>query len=95
MCDAKGEDLGKGDSAKGVPEEEGADEQARDGFEQVAAGGGCGSGVHAGTWESEVRTVLRESDWCGRRYNMQLHCNFGTAAARLGEVLMVVREMED
>ena len=67
MGGTQGEDLGEGDSAERVPEEEGTDEQAGDGLEEVAAGSGCG-GAHAGTLKNEVRwTVLRESDWWERR----------------------------
>ena len=37
MDRAEGEDVGEGDSAEGVPEKEGADEQAGNGLKQVAA----------------------------------------------------------
>ena len=60
MYDAQGEDLVEGDSAEGVPEEEGADEQTGDGLEQVAAAAGCGRSAHAGTWPSEeMQWVVR------------------------------------
>jgi hypothetical protein len=55
MFEAEGEDLIEGDSAEGVPEEEGADEKTGNGLRQVAAGAGCGGGAHAGTWASEGR----------------------------------------
>ncbi len=68
MGKAQGEDLGEGDSAEGVPEEEGTDEQAGDGLEEIAAGSGCGGGGHAGTQSSEMRgPVLQGSDWFERQ----------------------------
>jgi hypothetical protein len=50
---AQGEDMGEGDSAEGVPEEKGADEQAGDGLHQVAVAAGFGCGGHAGNQPSE------------------------------------------
>ena len=54
MDEAQGENLIEGDSAEGVPEEEGADEQAGDGLQQIAAAAGgalwrsCGHRVQSG-----------------------------------------------
>jgi len=67
MFEAEGEDLIERDSAKGVPEEEGADEQARDGLQQVALFGGRGCSAHAGTLLSLLDLgrlgVMQEPGW--------------------------------
>jgi hypothetical protein len=65
MCEAKSEDLVEGDSAEGVPEEEGADEEAGNGLVKIAAAPGwsCGYGVHRDTGPDNGReSLIRERE---------------------------------
>ena len=58
MDGTQSEDLVEGDSAEGIPEEEGADEQAGDGLQQVAVAAGCGYGAHAENRSSEQAWIV-------------------------------------
>lgn len=78
MREAEGEDLVEGDSAEGVPEEEGADEQAGDGLVQIAAGAaGCGGDAHADTRvDQEMWGRMEETSWPVKRETITFDCNF-------------------
>jgi hypothetical protein len=76
MNEAQCEDLIEGDSAEGVPEEEGADEHAGDGLQQIASAGGLSRRAHAGTWPGRLSRgrwrVAQRRGWLEGRCNMQL-----------------------
>lgn len=68
MRGAQREDLGEGDSAEGVPEEEGTDEETGDGLQQVSALVDCRCSSHADTPRCKGRCeVAREAGWVSGR----------------------------